>query len=72
MTTAVMAWAGQVRHLMSGLGGLLVGLGWATQDELGTLLAQFEAVVGAVFLLGAHSWSLWEKARMRRSGETVE
>lgn len=68
MTTAMMSLAGQVRHVLGGLGGLLVGLGWATGDELGALAAQMEAVAGGVFLLGAMAWSLWEKIQIRRKG----
>lgn len=68
MQAKLMAISGQVRHLLSGLGGLLVGLGWSSQEEIGELLAQFESAVGGILLFGAMAWSLWEKALAKRHG----
>ena len=68
MQAKLMAISGQVRHLLSGLGGLLVGFGWAAQEEMGALMAQFEAAVGGILLFGAMAWSAWEKAMAKRHG----
>lgn len=48
--------AGQIRHLLTGLGGALVANGWLTQDQSGAITGGLIAAFGA-------AWSMWQKSR---------
>ncbi len=52
---------GVVRHLLSGLGGLLVGLGYANQEDVDLIFANLETILGAAMAIVATGASIWEK-----------
>ena len=46
--------AGQIRHLLTGVGGALVTGGWLTSD-------QSIAIIGGLMAAAGAAWSIWQK-----------
>ncbi len=47
---------GQIRHLLTGFGGVLVGTGYVSGEEASTIVGALIALVGA-------AWSIFQKYR---------
>lgn len=54
---------GVVRHVVGGIGGGLIGFGYATPDDVTNVLGNLDTVMGAVMALGAVVASIWSKIR---------
>ena len=55
---------GTIRHLLSGLGTLLIAFGIADAESVAIGLTHVESIIGAVTWLVAWVWSMFEKPKV--------
>ncbi len=69
-------WAGQIRHVASALGGILVAIGVADANEAATLTSGIDAVFssamalsGIASIIAGNLWSWFSKAKKVGEGD---
>ena len=69
-------WAGQIRHVMTALGGVLVALGVADTNEATTLMSGVDAAFSSVMslfgiasIVGGNIWSWLSPAKKLGKGD---
>ncbi len=69
-------WAGQIRHVMTALGGILVALSVADANEAATLASGVDAVFssamalfGIASIVGGNAWSWLSRAKKVGEGD---
>lgn len=61
---------GAVRTLVIAAGGVAVGLGYASADDITALADNVAAIIGAASVVGGLVWSIVQKIRARKEKVT--